>query len=44
MKKIAVREEQLLGGIELDGAGKGWLAPVDKRVRNSLPVSDLGGA
>ncbi|MCH7628714.1 ribonuclease R family protein [Novosphingobium sp.] len=44
MKKIAVREEQLLGVIELDGAGKGWLAPVDKRVRNSVPVSDLGGA
>ncbi|MCW1383386.1 VacB/RNase II family 3'-5' exoribonuclease [Novosphingobium sp. KCTC 2891] len=44
MKKIAVREEQLLGVIEIDGAGKGWLAPVDKRVRNSVPVSDLGGA
>jgi ribonuclease R len=28
----------------MDGAGKGWLAPVDKRIRNSVPVSDLGGA
>ena len=44
MKKLAVREEQLLGVIELDGTGEGWLAPVDKRVRNSVPVSDLGGA
>lgn len=44
MKKLALREEQLLGVIELDGTGKGWLAPVDKRVRNSVPVSDLGGA
>ncbi|MEO0033310.1 MAG: hypothetical protein RIS94_3068 [Pseudomonadota bacterium] len=44
MKKLAVENEQLLGVIEIDGAGKGWLAPVDKRVRNSVPVSDMGGA
>jgi ribonuclease R len=44
MKKLALRSEQLLGVVELDGAGKPWLAPVDKRVRNSSPISDLGGA
>ncbi|MEO7247792.1 MAG: VacB/RNase II family 3'-5' exoribonuclease, partial [Novosphingobium sp.] len=36
--------ESMLGVIEFDQAGKPWLAPVDKRARNSLPVSDLGGA
>ncbi len=44
MKKLPAREEQLLGVVEIDAAGKGWLAPVDKRVRNSAPISDLGGA
>ncbi len=44
MKKLPANEEQLLGVVELDGTGKGWLAPVDKRVRNSVPISDLGGA
>lgn len=44
MKKLPVRSEQLLGVVEIDGAGKPWLAPVDKRVRNSSPISDLGGA
>ena len=44
MKKLPARAEQLLGVVELDGAGKGWLAPVDKRVRSSQPISDLGGA
>jgi ribonuclease R len=44
MKKIAAREEQVLGVVEIDKAGKGWLAPVDKRIRNSLPIADLGGA
>ncbi len=33
-----------MGVVELDGSGKGWLAPVDKRVRNSSPIADLGGA
>ena len=36
--------EALLGVIERDGAGKSWLAPVDKRVRHAVPVSDPGGA
>ncbi|MBB4856816.1 ribonuclease R [Novosphingobium chloroacetimidivorans] len=44
MKKIATREEQVLGVVEIDAAGKGWLAPVDKRIRNAMPISDLGGA
>jgi len=44
MKKLAVRSEQVMGVVEIDAAGKGWLAPVDKRVRNSLPIADLGGA
>lgn len=36
--------EAVLGVIERDGAGKVWLAPVDKRVRHAVPVSDAGGA
>ncbi|GGB98193.1 ribonuclease R [Novosphingobium endophyticum] len=44
MKKLTLRSEQLLGVVEVDGAGKPWLAPVDKRIRNSSPISDLGGA
>jgi ribonuclease R len=44
MKKLAARDEALMGVVELDGAGKGWLAPVDKRVRQSAPIADLGGA
>ena len=44
MKKLPARTESLMGVVEFDGAGKPWLAPVDKRVRNSSPISDLGGA
>ncbi|MCB2088175.1 MAG: RNB domain-containing ribonuclease, partial [Sphingomonadaceae bacterium] len=44
MKKLPARTEGLMGVVELDGTGKGWLAPVDKRVRNSAPIADLGGA
>ncbi len=44
MKKLPAREEQLLGVVEFDGAGKPWLAPVDKRVRSSTAIGDLGGA
>ncbi len=44
MKKLPTRTEQVLGVVEFDGAGKGWLAPVDKRVRNAVPISDMGGA
>jgi ribonuclease R len=44
MKKLPSAEGAILGVIELDGAGKPWLAPVDKKIRNSSPVSDLGEA
>ena len=44
MKRLPVAADQIMGVIELDGAGKAWLAPVDKRERNSTPVADLGGA
>ncbi|MCJ2177712.1 ribonuclease R [Novosphingobium album (ex Hu et al. 2023)] len=44
MKKLALSSEQVLGVVEIDGGGKPWLAPVDKRIRNSSPISDLGGA
>ncbi|MEN7537191.1 ribonuclease R [Aurantiacibacter sp. DGU5] len=44
MKKLPTREDSLLGVIELDNAGGVWLAPVDKRIRNSTRVSDRGEA
>ncbi len=44
MKKLPNATEQVLGIVEIDRSGKGWLAPVDKRVRNSTPISDLGEA
>ena len=44
MKKLPAASEQFLGVVELDGTGKPWLAPVDKRVRHSQPIADLGGA
>ncbi len=44
MKKLAVRSEQVLGVVEIDGAGKAWLAPTDRRIRHSPPISDLAGA
>ena len=44
IKKLPARTEGLMGVVEIDKAGKAWLAPVDKKVRNSSPISDLGGA
>ncbi|MGN6498871.1 MAG: ribonuclease R, partial [Tsuneonella sp.] len=44
MKKLPSRTEGLMGVVEVDAAGKAWLAPVDKRVRSSSPIADLGGA
>lgn len=44
MKKLPANADQLMGVVEIDRTGKGWLAPVDKRVRNASPISDLGGA
>ena len=44
MKKLPARADQILGVVEIDASGNGWLAPVDKRERNSSPISDLAGA
>jgi ribonuclease R len=44
MKKLPPRTEGLMGVVEMDGTGKPWLAPVDKRVRNSAKIVDLGEA
>jgi ribonuclease R len=44
MKKLPARTDILLGVVEIDAQGKAWLAPVDKRVRNSSQISDLGSA
>ncbi len=44
MRKLPTREDSMLGVIEIDAGGKAWLAPVDKRVRTSSPVSDIGEA
>ncbi|MGE3692448.1 MAG: ribonuclease R [Novosphingobium sp.] len=44
MKKLPARADQVMGVVEIDKAGKAWLAPVDKRVRNSVPIADLAGA
>ncbi|GMN01461.1 ribonuclease R [Erythrobacter sp. MTPC3] len=44
MKKLPARSEGLLGVVEIDGGGKAWLAPVDKRIRQSSPISDVGEA
>ncbi|MEL7446370.1 MAG: RNB domain-containing ribonuclease, partial [Pseudomonadota bacterium] len=44
MKKLSARTDGLLGLVEIDGSGKAWLAPVDKRIRNSSPIADLGEA
>lgn len=44
MKKLIADAEAVMGVVEIDGAGKGWLAPVDKRERHAMPIADLGGA
>lgn len=44
MKKLPAAHESMLGVVELDGSGQAWLAPVDKRVRNSARIGDLGSA
>jgi len=44
MKKLDNQTEGVMGVVEIDGAGKAWLAPIDKRERHSAPISDLGGA
>ncbi len=44
MKKLAVSTDQMLGVVEVDADGKAWLAPTDRRIRNSPPIADMGGA
>ena len=44
MKKLPDRTEGLMGVVEIDQTGKAWLAPVDKRVRQSTPIADRGAA
>lgn len=44
MKKLPARTEGLMGVVEIDGSGQAWLAPIDKRVRNSAKIVDLGEA
>ncbi len=44
IKKLPARTEGLMGVVEMDGGGNPWLAPVDKRVRDSAPIGDLGEA
>ncbi len=44
MKKLPAQEGAMLGVIEIDKSGQAWLAPVDKKIRNSAKVSDRGQA
>lgn len=44
MKKLPARTEGLIGVVEVDGGGTAWLAPVDKRIRRSAKINDLGEA
>jgi ribonuclease R len=44
MKKLPAMADQVMGVVEIDRSGKGWLAPIDKRERNAAPIADLGGA
>jgi len=44
MKKLPAMADQIMGVVEIGKDGKGWLAPVDKRVRFGSAISDLGGA
>lgn len=44
MKKLPARTEGLMGVVEIDGSGRAWLSSVDRRVRNSSQIRDLGGA
>lgn len=44
MKKLPQRLDQMMGVVEIDKSGQGWLAPIDKSVRQSTKISDLGEA
>ncbi|MEL1250290.1 ribonuclease R [Aurantiacibacter gilvus] len=44
MRKLPSTEGALLGIVEFDRSGQAWLAPVDKKIRSSARVSDVGQA
>ncbi|MDP3905672.1 MAG: ribonuclease R [Novosphingobium sp.] len=44
IKTLPTMADQVMGVVEIDGTGNGWLAPVDKRERHAAPIADLGGA
>ena len=44
MKKLAQASELLLGVVEKDHRDRFWLKPVDKKIRRSTAISDLGEA
>jgi len=44
MKKLSKSEEQFLGVVEKGEKDRFWLRPVDKKIRKSTLISDLGAA
>ncbi|NRD90315.1 ribonuclease R [Sphingopyxis sp. BSNA05] len=44
MKKLAQSSEMLLGVVEKDERDRYWLKPVDRKIRRSTPIIDLGEA
>ncbi|MEP2104001.1 MAG: ribonuclease R [Parasphingorhabdus sp.] len=44
MKKIAQSSDMLMGVIEKDERDRFWLKPVDRKIRRSTAISDLGEA
>ena len=44
MKRLTRAEEQLLGVVVKDENDRFWLRPVDKRIRHSTLIADLGAA
>ena len=44
MKKLPQKHDAVMGVVEIDGAGRAWLAPTDKKIRNSFQIGDIGGA
>lgn len=44
MKKLAQSNEMLLGVVEKDESDRYWLKPVDRKIRRSTPIIELGEA
>ena len=44
MKRLAQSSEMLLGVVEKDERDRFWLKPVDRKIRRSTAISDLGDA